>query len=102
MDSSQVTRRQARIVKGRLQSTLDYVTQLRGRMAKRGFVSGDELMDLVCDAEMALRKLCVDLLIRTEYGPAAPPVEHLPPAMEANSHRTFKLREKMREERRTR
>ena len=68
MDSSQVTRRQARIVKGRLQPTLDYVTQLRRRMAKRGFVYGDELMDLVCDAEMALHKLCVDLLLRTENG----------------------------------
>jgi hypothetical protein len=48
-------------------------------MAKRGFVSGDELMDLVCDAEMALHKLCVDLLLRTENGPTAlpPPTKSL-------------------------
>lgn len=73
MDSSQVTRRQARIIKGKLEPTLDYVTRLRRRMAKRGFHPDDELMKLVIDTEMALHKLCVDLLILTEDGPTALP-----------------------------
>ena len=88
-----MTRRQARIVKGRLQPTLDYVTRLRQRMASRGFSQGDELMDLVCGAESALHALCVDLLIRTEDGPTALPSKRdVLPSMEAKSKREFNRR----------
>jgi hypothetical protein len=66
MKSNEVTRRQARIVKGRLQPTPDYVTRLRQRMAALGFSQDDGLMDLVSNAQAALHALCVELLIRTE------------------------------------
>jgi hypothetical protein len=93
MDSSQVTRRQARIIKGRLQPTLDYLTRLRQRMAKLGCHPDDELMKLVGNAETALHTLCVDLLIRTEEGPTAlPPKPDSPPPMEAKSKREFNRR----------
>jgi hypothetical protein len=93
MNSSQVTRRQARIIKGRLQPTLDYVTQLRQRMAKRGFSQGDELMDLVFDAERALHKLCVDLLFRTEDGPTELPP---PPKTLGISKRALEIEDRQR------
>jgi hypothetical protein len=93
MDSSQVTRRQARIVKGRLQPMLDYVTRLRQRMASRGFSQGDELMGLVSNVETALHALCVDLLIRTEDGPTAlPPKRDGLAPIEAKSKREFNRR----------
>jgi hypothetical protein len=93
MDSSQVTRRHARIVKGRLQPTLDYVTRLRQRMAKRGFQSGDELMQLVSNAETALHALCVDLLIRTEDGPTELPP---PPKSLGISKRALEIEDRQR------
>ena len=93
MDSSQVTRRQARIVKGQIEPTRDYLTSLRQRMAQRGFVSGDELMDLVCNAEMALHNLCVDLRIRMDDGPTAPPP---PPKSLGISKRAMEIEDRQR------
>jgi hypothetical protein len=75
-----------------LESTLDYLTRLRHRMSKRGFAPGDELMDLVCNAETALHVLCVDLLIRTREGPTALTKHEVPPPMEAKSKREFNRR----------
>jgi hypothetical protein len=80
MKADEVTKRQARIVKAKLEPTLDYMTRLRQRMAQRGFDGDDTLMALVSDAERALQALCVDLLIRTEDGPTA-----LPPAQPPKS-----------------
>jgi hypothetical protein len=79
MRSDQVTRRQSRTIKAQLQPTLDYLTRLHDRMGRVGFNSEDELMRLVVDAELALHRLCVDLRIRMDDGPTAPPAE--PPTL---------------------
>jgi hypothetical protein len=75
MHSDQVTRRQARTIKARLQPTLDYVTRLAARMRSTGFGPDDQLMTLVGNAEQALHELQNDLLIRTLEGPTTPPSE---------------------------
>ena len=57
MESNQVTRRQARTIKTKLQPTLDYVTRLAARMRTKGFPPDDEFMKLVGNAERALHEL---------------------------------------------
>jgi hypothetical protein len=73
MDSSQVTRRQARIVRAKIEPTRDYLTKLRRRMQQRGFASDDELMGLVIAAEQAWHSLCNDLQLRIWDEPTVPP-----------------------------
>jgi hypothetical protein len=75
MQSDQVSRRQARTIKARLQPALDYVSRLAARMRARGFPPDDQLMALVSNAEQALHELQNDLLIRTLEGPTAPPAQ---------------------------
>jgi hypothetical protein len=78
MDSAQVTRRQARIVRAKIEPTRDYLTKLRRRMQQRGFTSDDELMGLVIAAEQALHSLCSDLQLRVWDGPKESPPEPAP------------------------
>jgi hypothetical protein len=97
--SDQVTRRRARIVKERLEPIRDYLIKLHERMRKRHFHPDDELMALVAAADLAMQNLCNDLTIRSLEGLTTTPTESVPPAMDAKSQRTFKLREKLRESR---
>jgi hypothetical protein len=73
MNSSQVTRRQARIVRAKIEPTRNYLTKLRRRMQWRGFTSDDEMMGLVIAAEQALHTLCNDLQLRICDGAKEPP-----------------------------
>ena len=73
MDSSQVTRRQARIVKKRLEPTRDYLIELHKRMSRTGFHPDDELMVLVVAADLAMQFLCNDLTLRVLDGPTTLP-----------------------------
>jgi hypothetical protein len=91
MESNQVTRRQARTIKARLQPTLDYVARLAARMRARGFPPDAQLMKLVGNAERALHELQIDLLIRTLEGPTAPPAE---PPMHCKSKRALEIRDR--------
>jgi hypothetical protein len=92
MQSNQVTRRQARIVKAKLEPTRDYLIKLRQRMGSRGFHSGDELMDLVIAADLAVQNLCNDLVIRSLEGPVAPPPA---PPMLGTSKRALEIHDRV-------
>ncbi|HEY4235228.1 MAG TPA: hypothetical protein VGM76_17490 [Lacipirellulaceae bacterium] len=91
MKSSEVTRRQARIVKKRLEPTREYLIQLRRRMNKRGFHADDELMGLVIAADLAIQSLCNYLTIRSREGPTAPSAE--PPSV-GISKRALEIRDR--------
>jgi hypothetical protein len=91
MKSSDVTRRQALIVKKQLEPTRDYLIKLHQRMSKRGFDADDELMALVIAANLAIQNLCNDLTIRTREGPTAPPAE--PPTI-GKSKRALEIRDR--------
>jgi hypothetical protein len=99
MHSDQVTRRQARTIKARLQPTVDYMTRLAARMRARGFDPDDQLMTLVGNAERALYELQNDLLIRTLEGPTALPEAKRRSPMEVESPRTFEMRERIKRDR---
>jgi hypothetical protein len=100
MNSDQVTRRQARTIKARLQITVDYVTRLAARMRSTGFGPDDELMTLVGNAERALYELQNDLLIRTQEGPTAmPQAKPTPEVPNVKSPRTVEMRERIRRDR---
>ena len=73
-----MTRRQARIVRAKIEPTRDYLTKLRRRMQQRGLTSNDELMGLVISAEQALHALCNDLQLRIWDGPKELPPEPTP------------------------
>ena len=93
MESNQVTRRQARTIKAKLQPTLDYVSRLAARMRARGFPPDDQLMALVSNAEQALHELQSDLLIRTLEGPTALPGDS--PTI-GKSKRALEIRDRQR------
>jgi hypothetical protein len=61
--------------------------------AALGFNSDDELMRLEVDAELAMHRLCVDLVIRTQDGPTAPPAE--PPIL-GKSKRALEIQDRQR------
>jgi hypothetical protein len=93
MDSAQVTRRQARIVRAKIEPTRDYLTKLRRRMRQRGFTSEDELMGLVIVAEQALHSLSNDLQLRICDGPK----ESLPePTPLGKSKRALEIEDRRR------
>jgi hypothetical protein len=69
MDSTQVTRRQARAIHGMVLSMRDYLFKLRRRMADRGFQPDDPLFALVKQAEQAIGELYVDVEFRMKCGP---------------------------------
>ena len=93
MNSSQVTRRQARIVRAKIEPTRDYLTKLRRRMQQRGFASDDELMGLVIVAELALYSLTNDLQLRVWDGPKESPRE---PTPLGKSKRALEIEERRR------
>jgi hypothetical protein len=88
-----VPRRQARIVRAKIEPTRDYFTKLRRRMQQRGFTSDDELMVLVIAAEQALHTLCNDLQVRVWDGPKEPPPE---PTPLGKSKRALEIEERRR------
>jgi hypothetical protein len=96
MRSDQVTRRQARIVRDKIEPTRDYLTKLRRRMQWRGFTSDDELMGLVIAAEQALHTLCNDLQLRIWNGPKEKPPEA---PSTGKSKRAFEIEDRRRRNR---
>ena len=73
MNADQVTRRQARAIKSKVEPFRYYLYQLRSRMSARGFAPGDPLFDLVRQAETAIGELFVDIEYRTKCGPVELP-----------------------------
>ena len=59
MRSDDLIREQARALKNKLQPMLGYLNRLKKRMTYRGFPPDDELLRLVCKAEMAMHELHV-------------------------------------------
>ena len=59
MQSTDLTREQARALKNKLAPMLGYLTRLRKRMAFKGFTQDDELLQAVQRAEMAMHQLHV-------------------------------------------
>jgi hypothetical protein len=92
MNADQVTRRQARMIEGRVVPMRAYMFALKDRMAKRGFTPGDPLFDLVANAAQALGELYVDLEYRRKVGPV-----DLPPRPEVNHKTRRELRDKRAE-----
>ena len=78
-------------MKAKLEPTRDYLIELKKRMQSRGFHSGDELMDLVIAADLAVQNLYNDLLIRTLEGPVAPPPA---PPMLGTSKRALEIHDR--------
>jgi hypothetical protein len=80
MNADQVTRRQARMIHGRVVPMREYLWALQKRMAQRGFTRGDPLYDLVANAAQAVGELYVDVEYRMKVGPVElpprPPVNH--------------------------
>jgi hypothetical protein len=81
MDADQVTRRQARAIKSKVEPFRYYLYLLRSRMSARGFTPGDPLFELVRQAETAIGELFVDVEYRTKCGPVEgskrPPINPL-------------------------
>ncbi|MGD9632343.1 MAG: hypothetical protein AB7G28_14155 [Pirellulales bacterium] len=87
MNAEEVTRRQARAIKSKVEPFRQYLYRLRTRMAHRGFTPGDELFELVKSAELAVGELFVDLEVRTREGPTAEPEPIETPWLEQKSAR---------------
>jgi hypothetical protein len=73
MNADEVTRRQPRTIRARVEEMRKYFYRLRTRMAQRGFDPSDPLFVLVKNAELAVGELFVDLEIRTREGPVSIP-----------------------------
>ena len=61
MQSTDLTRDQARALRNKLQPMLGYFSRLKRRMTYRGFLAGDPLFDKVVEAEKALHALSVEV-----------------------------------------
>jgi hypothetical protein len=60
MQSTDLTRAQARALKNKLQPMLGYLSRLKRRMVRRGFPNDDRLMRAVVEAENAMHALSVE------------------------------------------
>jgi hypothetical protein len=60
MQSTDLTREQARALKNKLQPMLGYLNRLKKRMHRKGFPSDDRLLVAVCRAEDAIHALHVE------------------------------------------
>jgi hypothetical protein len=61
MQSTDLTREQAHALKNKLQPMLGYLGRLKHRMMRRGFLTGDPLLDAVVRAENAMHALSVEV-----------------------------------------
>lgn len=102
MDSTQVTRRQTRIVEVKIEPMLSYLTRLRRRMGARGFTQVDPLYSLVQHAEQAMQRLMGDLTAREQVELNVAETPERPIEVNVESPRTLEMRERAKRDRRFR
>jgi hypothetical protein len=78
MQSTDLTREQARALKSKLQPMIGYLSRLKRRMYQRGFLAGDPLLDAVVNAENAMHALSVE----TDYLAMSASKVDKPPALD--------------------
>lgn len=61
MRCDDLTREQARALKNKLQPMLGYLSRLKDRMRRKGFMVDDRLLSAVCRAEDAMHALSVEV-----------------------------------------
>jgi hypothetical protein len=98
MEPTTVSKRQARVVQGKVAPMLGYLTLLRRRMGLRGFTQDDRLYALVQNAELALRQLAADLEERSiEELKVVGPSEEQPFKVDVTNLRTREMRKRMKQ-----
>jgi hypothetical protein len=63
MNEDNLSRKQAQILKARIESDRNYLYRLRTRMAKRGFQADDPLFAKVVNAQVAMGELAMRLAL---------------------------------------